>query len=474
MRNLFEHVQASLVRRRLAPPGAPLAVAVSGGLDSMALLRILREIWRGKLLALHFNHQLRGMESDADEDFVSSYCRDLDIPCRCGQGNVRERARQAGESIEMAARELRHVFLAETAAQNGIKVVVLAHHQDDQLELFLLRLLRGSGPRGLAGMEWLAASPAQPNILLARPLLDVTKDELRVFARERDLSWREDSSNATREHQRNRIRQELLPSLEREYQPSIRRKLAATMDLIAAESALVGELADAWLNSLETGSNPDPAFSYLPLALQRRVVHRQLWRLRVHPTFELVEDLRLNPGVEVDVQRLGERRIASYLDNPASQCAAGRDASGRVTLRSRTGPQAGWDKRSLVVRIGPNDILFEGLSISLEVTCTPNVASPVAGSEGRMEVFDADRVGPEVELRFWQAGDRFQPIGMKTDVKLQDFFTNLKVPRDLRHRLVVAAKPNCEIFWVEGLRISEGYKVTPATRRRLVWRWKRA
>jgi len=183
--DLLDHIDQSIKSHRLFGSRQPILVAVSGGLDSMVLLSALHELspkhgW--KLSVAHFNHQLRGRSSDADERLVRRTAGGLGLRIVTERADVRKFATAHRVSIEMAARKLRHDFLARTALRWKISTAALAHHADDQLELFFLRLLRGSGGEGLAGMKWRNASPSNPNIQLVRPLLDLPKSSLREFA----------------------------------------------------------------------------------------------------------------------------------------------------------------------------------------------------------------------------------------------------------------------------------------------------
>ncbi|HXC99166.1 MAG TPA: tRNA lysidine(34) synthetase TilS, partial [Verrucomicrobiae bacterium] len=174
MSNLLSRVEESVRAKKLFREGESVLIAVSGGLDSMVLLHLLARLtpahhWR--LAVAHFNHQLRGRSSHADQHLVEQTAKKLGLPFVAGRADVRAFASRRGESIEMAARELRHKFLAKTALRRKIRVIALAHHADDQVELFFLRLLRGAGVEGLAGMKWRNPSPANSRITLARPLL---------------------------------------------------------------------------------------------------------------------------------------------------------------------------------------------------------------------------------------------------------------------------------------------------------------
>jgi tRNA(Ile)-lysidine synthase len=247
---LLERVDQNLLNRQRLKPGQAVLVAVSGGLDSMALLHLLcrlasRHRWR--LTVAHFNHRLRGRSSDADEKLVRQIAARLKLPVVVGRAGVKSFAKKSKLSLEMAARKLRHEFLARAARERTIPVVALAHHADDQVELFFLRLLRGAGGEGLAGMKWRSQSPVNPKITLIRPLLDATREELRQFVRENKIPFREDATNAQLEMPRNRVRNELLPLLRKKYQPGLNQTVLRLMEIVGAESDVIGETARQWL-----------------------------------------------------------------------------------------------------------------------------------------------------------------------------------------------------------------------------------
>jgi len=245
---LVKRVESEILERGLVPLRGRLLVAVSGGVDSMVLLAVLRELaprheW--KLLAAHCNHGLRGRSSQADERLVRTVCRQWEIPCVSGVVEVRKRAKRSGASIEMAAREARHEFLSQVARQKRINTVALGHQADDQVELFFLRLLRGSSSLGLSGMKWSGPSPVEPRVMLVRPLLGCSRAELLGFASEQRVRYREDATNSSLDILRNRIRHELVPKL-LGFQPVLQRIVLRQMELLGAESELISGLASAW------------------------------------------------------------------------------------------------------------------------------------------------------------------------------------------------------------------------------------
>jgi len=419
----------------------------------MVLLELMTRLaskLRWRLHVAHFNHQLRGRASDADERLVRTTAKQLRLPFVSGRADVRRLAARQKVSIEMAARQVRHEFLARAARERGIKVVALAHHADDQVELFLLRLLRGAGGRGLAGMKRSNPSPADKRLTLVRPLLDCSKADLRAFAREAKVRFREDASNDSPDILRNRIRRELLPLLESHYQPALAKIVLRQMAILGDEAELLEKLARDWRRKRS------PAFATLGTAWQRLVLQAELLGAGISPEFELVEKLRTSPRLNV-------------MFEPG--LVLRHDGRGRVHKAAIRSVAFGEEQADLSLEGRRGQGAFGALAWNWQISNSANSRWPKF-AEGR-EWFDADQVGPRVVLRHWQPGDRFQPAGLSKRVKLQDLFTNQKIARERRHQLVVAATASGEIWWVEGLRISERFKLTPATRRRLKWGWRR-
>ena len=557
MSELLGQVERTIERRGLFQDGQPIVVAVSGGLDSMVLLRVLHELAAGhawQLKAAHLNHQLRGRSSDADARLVARVAAALGLPCVVGRADVRGLARAGGLSLEMAARQARHEFLAREAAALARPTVALAHHADDQLELFFLRLLRGCGGQGLAGMKWRSPSPSNPRVALVRPFLDQPKAALRQWAAARNVPFREDASNARLDIPRNRIRHELLPLLRRHYQPALHRTILRLMDIIGDEAAFAAQAAQEWI-AQRGAATP---FAELPVAVQRRCIQLQLLAQGLEPDYGLVEQLRTCPnravtlgpatlilaerrlvvglkgskthatktipavgsgpltisrlqvgappvspapdGFKVRIAAVGPTPMAKSeplsvpLSQPLSPVRVSRDAQGFVRLVQAKPAFFKPGTLELNLSASAGQVLFEGLRLRWRITPPLVAASRQSAADfgalgppwriprGRtkpapcragLEVFDADRVGTRIVLRHWQPGDRFQPIGLPGLVKLQDLFTNEKFARERRHELIVAATVQGELFWVEGLRMSERFKLHRTTKRRLQWAWRR-
>lgn len=456
MADLPARVLAAIREHRLLAPGESVLVAVSGGCDSMVLLDVLHrhaglENWRLKVA--HFNHQLRGWASDADEALAARTARRLGVPFHAGRGPVRLHARKRGLSLEMAARELRHQFLAATARAIGVAKIALAHHADDQVETFFLRVLRGSGGEGLAGMKWLSPSPADPVRQLIRPLLAETRASLVAYAAAAGIEFREDASNRRLDTPRNILRGRVLPVLRRLVQPALEVTVPRLMMLIGDEADFAAGAARRWL-----ASRRRTAFARLHPAVQRQVIQMQLRELGAEPGFDLVERLRREP--DRPTMTPGGLRVW-------------RDETGRLQAGEAPKLEFAPQRRAVELTSPRGECEFAGLRLAWQVS-RRRVGAPVhmAARSGR-ECLDADLVGNRILLRHWQAGDRFQPLGLAQAAKLQDLFTNAKVPRAERHQRVVAVTERGAIFWVEGLRPGEQVRLTSGSRRVLEWYWER-
>jgi tRNA(Ile)-lysidine synthetase-like protein len=264
------------------------------------------------------------------------------------------------------------------------------------------------------------------------------------------------------------------------------RTIRRVMEIVGAEAELAAEAARDWLGrrgslksnvqslkSEETGASigglvwgraAGLGFEELPVAVQRRCVQFQLLSQGVVADFELVEQLRLTPDRSVSVGHSGAGV------SPELRCAV-RNQLGLVHLHAVEPAVFETGNATVELEGRAGEVEFDGARIWWQIRSQGVVKQSKAGA-GR-ECFDADKVGSPLCLRHWRPGDRFQPIGMPRPVKLQDFFTNQRIPRGRRRHLIVAATAKGEVFWIEGMRISEQFKLTKETIRYLQWRWKR-
>ena len=454
MHPLAEKVSELARTKNLFPGTSKIIVAVSGGIDSMVLLDVLAKPelpLRARLVVAHFDHQLRGEDSEADAAFVEQAASASGLPFEEGSGDTRRRAAETGEGLEAAARELRYAFFARLAKRLDTSPIVLAHHADDQVETFFLRLFRGAGQRGLAGMAVQSPSPIDPSVMLVRPLIEVRRAEVEAYASEVDVAFREDETNADTRFLRNQIRHELLPDLSDRFGPAVHLQIAKAMQLAGDDADCIDALAAKWLCQAEG------AFDELPVAVQRQVVQRQLFSLEVEPSFDLVEALRTRLGQATEV-------------SPGKRLQ--RNEAGQVKWAKAVLETVFSVDRCEVPLLGQTgEVAFVGLRFSWERLPGGLAKWKELGQAEGSEVFDAGALGQAITLRHWQPGDRFVPIGQSGSVKLQDLFVNQKIAREERHLRVLGEAIDGRIFWVQGLRIAEPFKVTEATGELLVFRF---
>jgi tRNA(Ile)-lysidine synthase len=275
---IIERVRAYACRHDLWRRGTGVISALSGGADSVALLLLLRDLHlAGDLVldcAAHLNHGIRGAESDGDQEFCRVLCDGLGVSFVTTRVDVPASARHHRVSIEVAARRARHAFLSQVRESRGADVVATAHTEDDQAETVLLRIVRGAGGRGLAGVR-----PRRRHLI--RPLLSTTRDELRRELAARRQEWREDTTNADLANPRNRVRHELLPYLQQHFNRSVAQSLARLADVARADETWIDALVDEQSRGIVRSdgglvSLNVSGFLALPEGLARRVVRRAL------------------------------------------------------------------------------------------------------------------------------------------------------------------------------------------------------
>jgi tRNA(Ile)-lysidine synthase len=286
---------------------------------------------------------------------------------------------------------------------------------------------------------------------MVRPLLELGREDIRDYASKHKLKFRQDRSNFSPAFLRNRIRHSLVPVLERDFQASLATTISRSMELLQTENNFVDQQAQEWLERKQ------PAFSRLHPALRRRCVLLQLRKLLIEPDFELIERLLERPGQWVSCGRHAQVRLTK---------------PGTVERRDNTATQFRTETLHLSLTGETGSAVFGGIRFSWRITAIRGHG--IQPSRGGREYFDVGAVGNSVLLRHWKPGDRFQPIGMKHAVKVQDLFMNQKVPAERRRTLVVAEASDGGIFWIEGLRIGERYKLSGSSACRLSWSYKTA
>ena len=458
----LETVRRTVARHGMIPPGARVLAAVSGGADSMALLHALRRLGHA-VRAATFDHQTRGGESARDAAFAAAAAEALGVPCVSGTAPVAALAAERGESFEQCARAERYAFLRAAAEEAGCAVIATGHHRDDQAETVLMRVLAGVAGRGLGGIPPLRA---EGSLLLARPLIAVSRPQIREWLAQNGLDWREDASNALPHTARNRIRLDLMPLLARDHNPAVAEALARLAEAQRADNALLEALLDdhAQRHGLpplppgaaldEIADVPLAALRALPPALRRR------WWMR------LAEAL----GVRADHAAVG--RAEALLEDGATGRAA--DLGGGVTLSLGRGSLAAGRFSASFPGGDATPLPVPGSAAALGRRFHARLLFPEAlgGKSPRdyctpdRQIFDADRLPGPLTVRARRPGDRFQPLGMEGSRKLHDFLVDRGVPAPLRGRVPLLFAGDA-LLWVVGLMPAADAAVTGGTGRLL-------
>ncbi len=442
--------------------GDLVLVAVSAGPDSTALLHALaqlRPVFSLRLRAVHIHHGIRGREADRDARAAGSLARKLKLPFSLRKVDAPAYASKRKLSLETAARELRYAALGAAAKRCRADRIATGHTLDDQAETVLLNLLRGAGPRGLAGIP-----PVRGRII--RPLLGVSRAEVERYLKDQGLSYRLDRSNADLAHTRNQLRHRIMPALKR-IQPAVVPHLAALAEIMRDEDTFVSQQAEAALASVTSCRGNErialrlDAFAAQPTALQRRLLRLALAHIKgdgLDLELERVEAVLMlalsgRTGAVIELPE-GIRAERAYGELVIRRCTS--DAPCALSTRqSRISDPRQW---ALPV---PGDLSIPDLGVRLTATLSRSKKLP---TKANAALLDADAIQTPLLVRARRPGDRFRPTGMRAATKLQDFLVNAKVPRAERDRIPLVLSVG-RIVWVVGHRVSEDAKVTGETRR---------
>ena len=295
---LIDGVKTTLFNDCLHETESGIIVAISGGSDSVGLLHILSKIVSPQVLhAVYINHGLRPLEIETEENHFKRLCKSWNISFEIIDVDVEQRVRTESLSVEDACRQLRYEALEQIRVKRDAKCIAVGHTSDDQVEEFFVRLIRGTGLKGLSGMN-----PYRDRII--RPLLQFTKNDIQRYLEDNSISWCTDSTNLERRFLRNRVRLDLLPLLKKEFNPSLDSKILKTMDVIREDESFLGQEAEKHFSTCVSLTAPSAVTTTSDLnidlrllcplhtALQRRVLEKCFWKMAVRPSYELIENIR--------------------------------------------------------------------------------------------------------------------------------------------------------------------------------------
>ena len=483
---LIEKILTTIASHEMLRAGDRVGVGVSGGSDSVALLRILREVSEQqgiRLAVLHFNHGLRGADSEADEQFVASLAADLQLPFFPGRDDVAGMARAKHWNLEDAGRRLRYGFFAALVTEDRIDRVAVAHTADDQAETVLARVIRGTGPAGLA-----AIYPVNGHVI--RPLLGVRRGELRAYLNDLGQGWREDASNYDRSRLRARLRHQVLPILEREIQPAVVGHLGRLAAMSREDEAFWRALTRARLDVLlrrEGGELRIRRADLLdPFAEGGPVPFNNLGgEARLAVTRRLVR------GIIEELRGHCRQWTADHVQRVVQLAAAGSSGSrvelpGVIVERSfdwllfsaAKGHAKGTAATTSVANSAAPPSFFRLVQLGNPGESTA-VAVPEIGRRFHLKVvdwhlwqrdtdldkaaLDRDLLDSPLVLRNWLPGDSFRPKGRRTSRKLKQFLRMNRVGVSDREGWPVLTSGNT-LVWTRGLPAAAEFAPQAATR----------
>lgn len=462
---------------RLLERGDRLVVGVSGGADSVCLLRmlhILRDDYELELYAVHVNHGLRGEEAERDEKFVQALCETLEIPCDTIQLDIRSEAKRMRLSEEEAGREWRYRCFAEVAERRGCNKVAVAHHMEDNAETVLFRMFRGTGIQGLAGIAPCSPMPDGGDIRIVRPLLCVSRAEIEGYLQELAQSYCVDSTNADENYSRNRIRNSILP-LATEY---INAQTVRNLNTLAHHAGRAAEYLQRQADALyERCARVEEMRIVFSLKQEEEPVLLEL-ALR-NALYELAGKKRDISTVHVEaLQRLCSGQVGSRLDLPYGIVA--RKSYDCIELY-RAGTQETEQEtfcEQPKVRDGEQTVVYlpDGGNLIFSIKHLRDFGADAyreiikIAQNDYTKCFDYDKIKDNISVRTPKMADFLCLYQDGRGKLLKDYLVDAKVPLSKRNRLCLVAEGD-SVLWIPGLRAGEGYRVRPDTERILLIEW---
>lgn len=429
--------------------GDSVLVGFSGGPDStflLVLLQTIQKIFNLKIYAAHLNHQLRGEESDADEEFVRNFCKENKIEFVVENKDIQKIVSETKRSIEEVARSERYKFFSEAAQKFKATKIATGHTLNDSVETMIFNFIRGSGVSGLRGIPI-----KRENII--RPLLGVTKEEILDFLKSENIPYRIDRTNESDDFTRNFIRNKIIPLLQ-EINPNLYDTLSTTSQLLYLlekyiqveetkfERLFVSKKTERVLR-IKLEENIDYN-NYLMMDLIRKKIENQFGlQISFQKTKELSNLIKQEKGTTLQVN---EKIFAT------------RESNSILIL-----PEPQFEEVNISVNYDTKLQKYYGSYFEFKISIAPVKEAKISDNP-MVEFFDADKIKHKLILRNWKPGDKFIPLGMKYSKKVSDVLTDAKIPSIFKNQILVLCDGQ-EVIWVVGVRLSEKYKVTNETKK---------
>ncbi len=444
-------------------------IGISGGPDSVTLLTVLlsfKKRYNLSFFIAHFDHMLRGKESDKDANFVKKLAQELGLPCKFKSCNLAEIAQKEHLTLEESAREHRYKFYLETAKKFKANKVALGHNADDQVETVLMRFLRGSGLEGLIGIP-----PVRGKII--RPLIECRREEIEEYCQEHKIGYRIDSSNKEVVYFRNKIRLELLPLLSRDYNKNIKDTVLRLRNIVSEVSVYLNQETELLFKEVTRREKTKRVIidlkklTSLHLALQRRIIRKSIEVVKGN-LYSIT--LRHNNEIlKLSEYQLGEKEI--YLPDGLR---VKKIYDKIIVFKKRISKNqideipTTWEHNILIP--GKTEIKSLDIGIEIKILDSVDIKSSLyfnrKKSKGKFSEFiDYNKVKPPLKLRNRRSGDRFYPLKMKSLKKVKDFFIDNKIPKSHRDLIPILVDSEDKIIWIVGMRLDDRVKISSNTKK---------
>jgi len=452
--NFLKRIQQTIERYGMLAVGDRVIVGVSGGPDSMALLFALHQLqddYQLSLWASHYNHKLRGKESDQEAEFVKCQAERIGIPLLV-EDDDGSLLKTKG-NIEEIARKKRYTFFQKKTLELNAQKIALGHTASDQAETFFLWLFRGAGTKGLGGIP-----PVRDNLII-RPLIETEREEIIGFLKEKCIPWKEDPTNKSGNFLRNRVRRILIPKILKEFDPHLLKKIIKTTEIFRDDDILLEKLTLDKFNEISIKNNETKVLldidrlEALPVSLKRRVIRYALKTIQgslrrinfdhVERILKLMESslphlqISLPYGIEVYKEYDCLRVVRAFKETISFYYEANKV---------------------------PEIIIIPEIERKITISVLDWDQSNSPFTEKNIALIDFEKIIFPLVVRNWKKGDRFQPLGTQGSKKVKDFFIDLKIPRIERNQVPLVLFGD-QIAWIAGLRVDEKVKITQSTKK---------
>ncbi len=443
--NLIKKIKNFISENSLINENDRILVGLSGGPDSIFLLYILHNYFNNQLIIAHINHKLRGIDSDLDEKFIRTISQKLKIPLYVIREDVKKLSTKNKKSIEEVGRDVRFSFFNKILKVENFNKIALGHNLDDNVETILINFIKGSGMKGLIGIP-----EKRDNII--HPIINIKKEEILKYLEENKIEYRIDKTNFETDYLRNKVRNYLLPIIEKEFNKNFKEKILSLSNILKVEDKFLDDLVENIKNDILKFEDDFVKIDLkklqnLHLSLKRRLIRKVIDHFN--------KDLREYPLDHIDkVISLENKKTGKEIELPLNLIAV-KDKNNLIIERRD------FEIPDFYIEI-PDIGSYQEIGMKIELSLVEKISKV---KDPFISFFDYDKIELPLKIRKPMFGEKFKPLGLKKEKKIQDFFVDSGIPKSVRWNLPILLDKKDDILWIVGVRISDDYKVTNLTNR---------